>query len=48
MRTHEKVIKIRAIEETQKLKNHIAILPDNAKIKDAVNEYISKFGFYIE
>lgn len=50
IRRHEKVTKIESIEEIYDMnkKNHIVILPQSAKMKDAIEIYSEKNNFYVE
>ena len=49
-RRHENVTKIELIEEIRSLdkENHIVILPENTKMKDAVDLYSRNKNFYVE
>lgn len=50
IRRHENVTKIESIEEIYDMnkKNHIVILPQSAKMKDAIEIYSKKNNFYVE
>lgn len=46
-RTYDKVTKVENIEEADELENHILVLLEEVKMKEALKSYTDKYGFYV-